>query len=211
MAILNSPFTTSKNAVMRSYMSLMASFSGFTQLIPSRQGSSFRYDPKGPSLSDMPEQPNPGVSLLDTLNEWARPNNRIINDVRNVAIQELDTGSSQNTAYDIYFHVDYDNEVHIDSILPADAPIIYNPNEKYLRNRKERITVKTVTPDKAYNDADPLVNSIQEKVNKKYNYERNRVKFQQDLRNIPERLLWKIREYKDPPTEERLIDIGSIA
>lgn len=208
MAILNSPFTISQNAVMRSYRSLMASSAGHIRSIPSRPGNAGVSKPEASPYENLEEFE---VSWAETIRQVHRGwfSEDTIKEVRESVRKSLDTGSPTVTNYDIYFHINSDGEVHIDSILPAKAPTI--GNQTNFRYYKERIAVNTPTPDKLYTDLDPLVKEIEKKVNKEYIFKQDKEKFEKDIKDIPERVLRNINEYKDPPTEERLIDIGSMS
>lgn len=203
----SSSMTFSRKSLLSSYKSLMASAGGYIITIPSRPGS--------PGVSKPSASPYRGVQKsIDSWAEFGRNfirafNENKIREIRDLVVQKLNTGNSTTVVYDIYFHIDIDGEVHIDSILPANIPVW--GTQDHVLYYKERIAITTDTPEKIYSDQDPLVLELEEKLNKEYLFKKAKTDFEKDLTDIPVSILRRIREYKDPPTQEEMDKVGRIA
>lgn len=204
-----SPFTTSQNSVLNSYISIVGiSSSGkYIRTVPSYRRSGNNYSPKENPLEDLPDVINSWTETgRQLLREW---NSDRIKEITEIIKGALDEGTGEAVTYEINFHIDWDGEIHLDSVLPDGYPTI-GEKSSYIGTYTEKITVRTEDPRNVFSELTNLKNEVNKRMNISIKTEKDRKDFAERVLKEHNEKLSK-GEYKDPPTRERLTEIGRMA
>ncbi|MDR2238695.1 MAG: hypothetical protein LBE92_21485 [Chryseobacterium sp.] len=212
-----SPFTDSQYVVLNSYVSLIANISSRPSIsVPSYRTPSNPYRTRENPLEDLPDAIS---SWTETIRELVRDfRSEKIETIKDLVREALDDGMGRDVTYNVTFSIDWGGDVKLDSIIPEGYPTI-GEKSNYIGTYTEKLTVKV-------NDADTYVNinqlnTIKASINQKFNIdvkaEKERQNFEKQIKDFTDRAMrdhvdrLSRGEYRDPPTRDRMNDIGRMA
>jgi hypothetical protein len=133
-----------------------------------------------------------------------------INFIKREVIKSLYEPGGTDTLFEIQFKIEWSGKVQIGFVSRKGYPSI-GKKSTYVRHYYIPVIVKTTKPDRAYTKEEPFVGKIEDDVNAEYYFKEAKKEFEKRIIDIPERILRKIKEYVDPPTNQEIINIGRIA
>lgn len=206
--------TTSSQFAIQNSIAAINSYSSepyYSILIPSRPFESFE------EKKNIPKPNSMGLFGLfeyglNIFKDISRGNKgELANEVKDIVQKQLDNEGGQKKDYVLRVRIDGNNEVQMHSLLPNDAPIIGHDSDHY-----EEFTLHVqiyIPPQQAenYDYIQQQLEIAQDKLNAAAQQKRDIEKFERDVPNFAERALERMNEYKDPPSDNDLDEIGRTA
>jgi hypothetical protein len=205
---VNSTLTISQIAVLNAQISLLKQPASYTETLPDKPGN-----------IGYIKQENALEGLNSAIENWRETADKLYkawyedekNEILETAKMLLEEDNGKKAVFEINFQIDWDSEVHTNNILPDHYPVFGNKSS-FFGSFSEKIVVTTNHPEKVYNDFDPLVKEINEKMNRAYVaklekeisdyvFRSDLERFERDVIDIPERIRQNMEQYVDPPDE----------